>query len=169
MTVFNRTDKPSDVASAPMSPTAEAASPALTPEARRAQAIAAGARISVLSRSLKITGQIETTEDIQIDGEVDGDVRGVTIKFGAGAKVKGAVYGDEVELAGTIEGKIEAKTVIVTSTGRMIGDILHQDITIQSGAFIDGHIRPEQAKSESRKVIPVHKTASGLRETLEQK
>src|SRR5436305_1130387 len=56
---------------------------------------------SVISKALKITGQLESTEDIQIDGEIDGDVRGVGVKIGNNAKVKGTVYGDEVELAGT--------------------------------------------------------------------
>ena len=59
---------------------------------------------SVISKALKITGELESTEDIQIDGQIEGDVRGVGVKIGQNAKVKGTVYGDEVELAGTIEG-----------------------------------------------------------------
>ena len=116
--------------------------------------------VSVISKALKITGQLESTEDIQIEGEVDGDVRGVNVKVGANAKVKGTVYGDEVELSGTVDGKIEAKRVILTSTARMSGDVVHQDITIQSGAFMDGHCRPEFGKvSDTRKIIPVMKQA----------
>src|SRR5580704_12917999 len=92
--------------------------------------------VSVISKALKITGQLESTEDIRIDGEVDGDVRGVSVTVGSGAKVKGTVYGGTVELSGTIDGKIEAEKVILNSTARMSGDVIHQDITIQSGAFI---------------------------------
>lgn len=105
---------------------------------------------SLISKALKITGQLESTEDIQIDGEIDGDVRGVGVKIGNNAKVKGTVYGDEVELAGTIEGKIEAKKVILNGTARMTGDIVHQDIKIESGAFVDGHLKPESARSGSK-------------------
>ena len=53
---------------------------------------------SVISKALKITGQLESTEDIQIDGEIEGDVRGVGVKIGQNAKVKGTVYGEDVEL-----------------------------------------------------------------------
>jgi len=113
---------------------------------------------SIISKALKITGQLESSEDIQIDGEVEGDVRAVTVRVGNNAKVKGAVYGDQVELAGTVDGKIEAKKVVLTATARMSGDVIHQDITIQSGAFIDGHCKPEYGKSD-RKVIPVHKAS----------
>jgi len=107
---------------------------------------------SVISKALKITGQLESTEDIQVDGEVDGDVRGHSVKIGSNAKVKGSVYGEEVELSGTIEGKIEAKKVVLTSTAHMSGDVIHQDIKIESGAFIDGHCRPELGKSTSKAV-----------------
>ena len=105
---------------------------------------------SVISKALKITGELESTEDIQIDGQIEGDVRGVGVKIGQNAKVKGTVYCEAVELAGTIEGKIESKKVILTGTARMTGDILHQDIKIESGAYMSGSLKPETGKTEAR-------------------
>ncbi|HWC62181.1 MAG TPA: polymer-forming cytoskeletal protein [Rhizomicrobium sp.] len=116
---------------------------------------------SVISKALKITGQLESTEDIQIDGDIEGDVRGVGVKIGQNAKVKGTVYGDEVELAGTVEGRIESKKVVLTGTARMTGDILHQDIKIESGAYINGGLKPDFGKSDSKPALkPVASTAS---------
>ena len=116
---------------------------------------------SVISKALKITGELESTEDIQIDGQIEGDVRGVGVKIGQNAKVKGTVYGSEVELAGAVEGKIEAKKVIVTGTARMTGDIVHQDIKIESGAYVAGNLRPEGSKSDTKPALkPVASTAS---------
>jgi len=111
------------------------------------------ASTSVISKALKITGQLESTENIQIDGEIEGDVRGVHVKVGQNAKVKGSVYGDEVEVSGTVDGKIEAKKVVLTSSAHMSGDVIHQDITIQSGAYIAGHCRPEYGKTQSTPVL----------------
>ena len=108
--------------------------------------------VSVISKALRITGQLESTEDIRINGEVDGDIHGVSVTVGPGAKVKGSVYGSTVELAGTIEGKIEAKKVVLTSTAHMAGDVIHQDIRIESGAYIDGHCRPGTNKLDSKPV-----------------
>jgi len=119
---------------------------------------------SVISKALKITGQLESTENIQIDGQIDGDVRGVNVKVGNGAKVKGTVYGEEVELAGTVEGKIEAKKVVLTGTAHMSGDVVHQDITIQSGAHIDGHCKPEFGKT-ALKTQPTLKAVAGTEKT----
>jgi cytoskeletal protein CcmA (bactofilin family) len=116
---------------------------------------------SVISKALKITGQLESTEDIQIDGEIDGDVRGVGVKIGQNAKVKGTVYGDEVELAGAVEGKIESKKVTLTGTARMTGDIVHQDIKIESGAYINGNLRPETGKHDAKPALkPLVSSAS---------
>jgi cytoskeletal protein CcmA (bactofilin family) len=120
---------------------------------------------SVISKALKITGQLESTENVRIEGEIDGDIRAVNVKVGGNAKVKGNVYGDEVEVAGTVEGKIEAKKVVLTRTAHMSGDVIHQDIMIESGAFIDGHCRPEFGKSQSKNGSLAYKPPSAPRET----
>lgn len=105
--------------------------------------------VSVISRALKITGQLESSEDIEVQGEIEGDVRALSVRVGPGAKVRGTVYGEEVELAGTVDGKIEARKVILTSSAHMSGDVVHADISIQSGAYINGHLKPEFGKSDS--------------------
>jgi cytoskeletal protein CcmA (bactofilin family) len=106
--------------------------------------------VSIISKALKIKGECESTEDIQIDGQIEGDVHGVGVKIGQDAKVKGTVFGEEVELAGTVEGKIESKKVILTGTARMIGDVWHQDIKVDSGAYISGNLKPELSKSDMK-------------------
>lgn len=161
MTIFNRGDKPADAGAKPAAndivpPQKPAERPLATAQPLSPPPAKTGASMpSVISKALKITGQLESTEDIQIDGEIDGDVRGVGVKIGNNAKVKGTVYGDEVELAGTIDGKIEAKKVILNGTARMSGDVVHQDIKIESGAFIDGHLKPEFGKTSSSKPASV--------------
>lgn len=122
---------------------------------------------SVISKALKITGELESTEDIQIDGTIDGDVRGVGVKIGQNAKVKGTVYGDEVELAGTVEGRIESKKVTLAGTARMTGDVFHQDIKIESGAYINGSLKPDMGKPESRAELkPAAKPATASTSVL---
>ncbi len=150
-------------AAAPVTPAATAA-PMEAPKRPQASAqpLSGGAPapvgVSVISRALKITGQLESSEDIQIEGEVEGDVHAVKVRVGSGAKVRGTVFGEEVELAGSVEGKIEARKVVLTSTAHMSGDVLHQDIAIQSGAYISGHLKPEFGKTDNN-VQPLHKAA----------
>ncbi len=157
--MFTRNEKGPETPPAPAPKPAERTEPAPAPQAAAepvkrplasAQPIAAATAqrgVSVISRALKITGQLESSEDIQIEGEVNGDVRAAMVRVGAGAKVNGTVSGEEVELSGTIEGKIEARKVVLTSSAHMEGDIMHQDIAIQSGAYIAGRLQPEYGKT----------------------
>jgi cytoskeletal protein CcmA (bactofilin family) len=191
MSLFNRSEKtseakpadskPRDTMAQPQSPTApsDAAKkvestapkpvepprpvPSAKPTPTPTQPITGVNMASVISKALKITGELESTEDIQIDGQIEGDVRGVGVKIGQNAKVKGTVYGDEVELAGSIEGRIEAKRVILASTARMTGDVWHQEIKIESGAYINGNLKPDLGKAEARPVAkPVAATGGGI-------
>lgn len=160
MTMFTRNDKAADPVpaakpAAPATPinTAPPPPPPAPVELRRAPQPASGGHtvsVSVISKALKITGQLESTEDIHIEGEVDGDVRAAGVKVGQNARVKGTVYGDEVEVSGTVNGKIEARKVVLSGTARMSGDVIHQDIRIESGAYIDGHCRPEYGKTDGK-------------------
>lgn len=157
MSMFNRNEKDAGVGAADRSQvnTPAPISPPRKPGTASAQPVTAstartGGGTSVISKALKITGQLESTEDIRIDGEVDGDVHGIAVTVGSGAKVKGSVYGQTVELAGKIEGKIEAKKVVLTSTAHMLGDVIHQEIKIESGAYIDGYCRPGTNKAETK-------------------
>lgn len=173
MNMFTRNDKSFDTNAGSTTPARDKTDTTVAPlaETKRTQAPAAPPTtyevvtpqtrvVSVISKALKITGQLESTEDIQVDGEVDGDVRGVSVKIGSNAKVKGTVYGDSVELAGTIDGKIEAKKVVLTSTAHMSGDVVHQDIKIESGAYIDGHCRPEYGKAANKNAHAATKPAA---------
>lgn len=106
--------------------------------------------VSVISKALKITGQLESTEDIHIEGVIDGDVRGVSVKVGQHAKIHGTVYGEHVELSGNLTGKIEARNVALTATAHMSGDIVHEEIRIELGARFDGHCRSERAYTNGK-------------------
>jgi cytoskeletal protein CcmA (bactofilin family) len=136
-------------------PTAEV--PAAAPYGAQdvARAPSGGSQIvSVISRGLTVTGNLESEGAIQVDGKIEGDVRGQTVTIGEGAVIKGAVYGDSVKVAGTIQGKVEAQTVAIGSSGRMEGDIIHERLEIQPGAYVDGHCQPTYNKS-SGKVTPI--------------
>jgi cytoskeletal protein CcmA (bactofilin family) len=89
--------------------TAQETEPLHTQEQRSANAAYRKSTPSVISAALKVMGNLESAGEIQIDGKVEGDVRGLMVKVGEGASIKGSVFGDSVELAGTVEGKIEAQ------------------------------------------------------------
>ena len=99
---------------------------------------------SVLSADLQITGNIKTTGDVNIEGNVEGDIRAHLLTVGEGATVKGECIADDVVVNGRVMGKVRGLKVRLTSTARVEGDIIHKTIAIESGAHFEGSVQRQE-------------------------
>jgi len=99
---------------------------------------------SVLSADLQITGNIKTTGDINIEGNVEGDIRAHLLTVGEGATVKGECLADDVVVNGRVIGRVRGLKVRLTSTARVEGDIIHKTIAIESGAHFEGSVQRQE-------------------------
>ena len=104
---------------------------------------------SIISADLKITGNLKSDGDIQVDGFVEGDIDSATLTVGEGAQVKGHISCDAVRICGTIDGAVKAKSVVMAKSARVIGDIIHDSLAIEAGAFIEGNIKRLEGASRS--------------------
>jgi cytoskeletal protein CcmA (bactofilin family) len=102
---------------------------------------------SIISHDLKIVGDLKCTGDIQIDGSVEGLVKGGLIIVGEQAKVEGSIVAETVRIFGTINGQVRAKTVHLDKTGKVIGDIAHEILAIEAGAYFEGQVQPLESVS----------------------
>lgn len=107
----------------------------------RAEAPAAVHPPSILSPDLTVEGNLVSDGDIQLDGRVTGDVHTRRLTVGEGAVVTGAIVADSVRVAGTVDGEITAVSVELTATAKVSGDINHDSLAIQAGAFVQGLCR----------------------------
>ena len=105
---------------------------------------------SVLSADLQITGNIKTTGDINIEGNVEGDIRAHLLTVGEGATVKGECIADDVVVNGRVVGKVRGLKVRLTSTARVEGDIIHKTIAIESGAHFEGSVQRQEDPLNSK-------------------
>jgi len=111
---------------------------------------------STLSADLKISGNIRTSGDINIEGEVEGDIRAHLLTVGEGAIVKGECVADDVVVNGRIVGRVRGLKVRLTATARVEGDIIHKTIAIESGAHFEGSVqRQDDPLSSSSKKPPM--------------
>ncbi len=102
---------------------------------------AAGVVPSIVSANLRVTGDLESEGDIQIDGMVEGDVRSTTVTVGEHAVVSGSIEADTVHVAGTVKGQINGKMVELARSAKVTGDIVHESLSIEAGAFVQGLCR----------------------------
>lgn len=123
-------------AAAPATSTSVATSGDYRPSAPKAKPPA-----SILSADLHIKGDLRTTGDIQIEGQVDGDIRAHLLTVGEGATVRGELVADDVVINGRIVGRVRGLKVRLTSTARVEGDIIHKTIAIESGAHFEGSVQ----------------------------
>jgi cytoskeletal protein CcmA (bactofilin family) len=121
----------------------------------RPQAPKAKPPASILSSDLHIKGNLRTTGDIQIEGQIEGDIRAHLLTVGEGATVKGELVADDVVINGRIIGRVRGLKVRLTSTARVEGDIIHKTIAIESGAHFEGSVqRQDDPLNAATKVLP---------------
>jgi cytoskeletal protein CcmA (bactofilin family) len=98
-------------------------------------------KLSVIERSVSIRGSLESEGDIQVDGRVDGDVRCSRLTINRCGCIIGDINADELMVLGGAKGVIRAARVILQETARVKGQIFHQELVIERGAWFEGTAR----------------------------
>ncbi len=93
---------------------------------------------SLLSAGLEVIGTVKSDGEIQLDGEVEGDIQCKSLVVGSTAVIRGDVLADNVEVRGHVMGHIRALDVNLPETAHVEGDITHKTMAVESGAFING-------------------------------
>ena len=108
---------------------------------------AAGGVPSIISPDLKIVGDLKSDGEIQIDGTVKGDIKAHMLTVGEQGKVDGSTVAETVRIFGTVNGRVQAKTVRLDKSARVTADISHETLTIEAGAYFEGKMLPLKGAS----------------------
>ena len=98
---------------------------------------------SVLSHETQIVGDLKSTEALQINCQLIGNIDAHIITVGANAEVEGNIIADDIVISGIIRGNVTGKKVRLTSTALVLGDITHGVIAIEDGARFEGHVKQQ--------------------------
>lgn len=93
---------------------------------------------SVIGADVAISGNISAEVDLHIDGIVEGDIACTSLIQGESSRITGSVMANSARLAGTVNGSIIARELIVERTAHIIGDVSYETIAIAAGAQIEG-------------------------------
>jgi len=96
-----------------------------------------------IGKSVVIKGELSGSEDLYIDGTVEGtiELRGNNLVIGANGQVRGSVNGKSVVIQGKLEGNIQAsERTELRKTATLVGDILTHRIAIEEGAYLKGKV-----------------------------
>jgi len=99
--------------------------------------------VARLGKSVKIVGQISSSQDLYVDGDLDGsiDATGHTVTVGPDGRVRANIKAGTVVVIGTLRGNIEAghKTEI-RQNAKLEGDVRTPSIVVEDGAYFKGGI-----------------------------
>ncbi|MCC3860909.1 bactofilin family protein [Pseudemcibacter aquimaris] len=115
---------------------------------------------SIISSDVIIKGNVSTAGEIQIDGTIEGDVKSKNLTVGENGSVNGKVNADDVVVKGTVKGSITGRSVRLEKTAKLTGDICHQTLSIEAGAYIEGNLSHQSAQpaaSNAQKVMSANK------------
>jgi cytoskeletal protein CcmA (bactofilin family) len=96
---------------------------------------------SVIGPDLTINGNLVSKGEVQIDGEVQGDIHGTYVVIGEKARITGGIVAEEIVVRGHVMGSVRGKRVMLQSSSHVEGDIFHQALAIEQGAFFEGKSR----------------------------
>jgi cytoskeletal protein CcmA (bactofilin family) len=93
---------------------------------------------SVIDAWLVINGDLDSDGEIEIDGQIHGDVRCAHLTVGRHAQVAGSITAAEVVVRGKVTGIIRAHRVILLDTAQVDGEIVNKTLSIEAGASFEG-------------------------------
>ena len=101
--------------------------------------------MSISGASLKIVGEVRSTEDLTLDGRIDGPVEceGGVVTVPASATVVGTVIARDITVFGRTDGQLIATEVIDLRPGSVVtGDIIAPSLILHDGARFWGRVEP---------------------------
>jgi len=125
------------------SPQAASSEPASRP--------ASGARASsgspaTIGESIRVQGEIRGSEDLLIEGEVDGQIQldKHSVTVGRSGRVKADIHGGVLVVEGKVQGNLFAhEQVVVRASGEVRGNITSPRVSLEDGAKFKGSIDME--------------------------
>ena len=103
----------------------------------------AEASLSIIAAGMHITGDVETTGTLKVDGRIDGSVTGARqLLLGRGGVIHGNVHAGEVVIGGVVDGAIVADERLELQNSSVVnGNIDTTSIVVLEGARINGGVR----------------------------
>jgi len=118
---------------------------------------------SIIAAGVKIAGNMITDGEVQLDGEVVGNLTCKNITMGETGSITGNIVAEEAIVRGYVNGEVHARTVRLEKSARLEGDVYHLSLAVEAGAVITGQFRHSETvtspaeKAESAQVAAANK------------
>jgi cytoskeletal protein CcmA (bactofilin family) len=128
---------------------APAAPTSVEPASKRAPRVA-----SLIAPDITFEGGVIGDGELQVDGVVRGDIKVARLSVGETGHIEGSVVAEAVECRGRIVGSITAKQVRLYGASHVDGDITHEQLAMETGAFFQGRSLKFQRQAQVAQPAP---------------
>lgn len=150
----------------PVPPPVAAATPSIPTQPKETPKVSEPHRADVghIGKSVQIKGELTGSEDLYLDGSIEGtvDLRDHSLIIGPNGKIKASITARDLVVHGRVEGSVTATgRVELRKSCTLIGDVSTQRIVIEDGAFFKGaiDIKEKSQPAEVRKPLAVAASA----------
>lgn len=106
--------------------------------------------MSILGRSLVISGEVRSSTDITVDGRVDGPMlcEGTTVTIAESAVVTGDIVARDITVFGRTAGQLIATEVVDLRPGCSVtGSVIAPSLILNDGARFSGRVDPNRLEA----------------------
>ncbi len=107
---------------------------------------------SFIGPDLSIRGDLMTSGEVEVKGEVVGDIRARVVTVGMHAEIYGEIVAKSIIVEGKVTGRLRGRAIQLTRTAQIMGEIWHKTLGVEGGAFVQGRCRhmdePHEARAE---------------------
>ncbi len=121
------------------------------------------AEFAHIGRSVVIKGELSGSEDLYVDGQVEGNIElsGNQLIIGPNGQVRANVNAKGVIVQGKLEGNIHAgERAELTKSAIVVGDVVTQRVAIEDGAYFKGKVDIQKDISKTAGAKPAPASAS---------
>jgi cytoskeletal protein CcmA (bactofilin family) len=109
---------------------------------------------SIITKDMHILGNVVHEGVIDFDGTIDGNIRCDTLTIRENGSVKGEITANNLFVFGKVNGIIRAKNVHLHGSCHIEGIVMHESLSIEDGAFIDGKCKRTDKLAEAAETLP---------------
>lgn len=104
---------------------------------------------TIVTPDVHLLGNMVSEGSIDFSGTIDGNIRCDVLTLRDMGTVKGEITANTVHIQGNVKGLIRAKNVHLLATCKVEGIIIHEQLSIEDGAFVDGKFKRSDRIVES--------------------
>jgi cytoskeletal protein CcmA (bactofilin family) len=108
---------------------------------------------TILGRAFSVRGEIRTSEDLTIEGRVEGPifVERAVVVIAAGGEVAGDIVADDITVFGRVTGQLVATDIVDVRAGATVhGHIMSTRFILDPSANFTGRVEPQHLQAAIR-------------------